>query len=48
MTRYIEVRPKAPALGIERTIEEQLLDAVLIVEILDMAHVGHAHAHMGV
>ena len=48
MTRDIKVRPKAPALGIERTIEQHGLNAVMVMEVLDVAHMGHAQPDMGV
>ncbi len=40
MTRDIEVGHEVAALGIERTVEEHRLDAVMVVEIFDMPHVG--------
>ena len=48
MTRDIEVRPKGPALGIERTVEQHGFDAVMVVEILDVAHMRHAEPDVGV
>ena len=46
MTWHIEMWLEAPALGIEGTVEQQRLYAVVVVEVLDVAHMGHAETYV--
>jgi hypothetical protein len=40
VTRDIEMRQKAPAPRIECTVEQQRFDAVMVMELLDVPHMG--------
>ena len=46
MTWHIEMRLQAAALGIKSTVEQQRLYAVVVVEVLDVAHMGHAETYV--
>ena len=47
MSRDVEMGHETSALGVERTVEQQRFDAVMIMEVLDVPHVRHAQRDMG-
>src|SRR5579884_38557 len=47
-TRTVTIRAQhAAGFGLEHPVEEQLLDAHVVVEVLEMAEAGHGRAHLG-